>query len=323
MEDKIRKQISLERDNYLRELTDAVHYYIESGIKTEQLDKWLRKEDEFKERYRRRFNTDSLVRRIAEENEKNLLNEYTSEEYKNSQGNNLENVLQNYKEMVITRIIKSISKTLSDVIKDTAYLSYVNSLYELYEKQEKIQRERKEFKRVSKQYVSMENITKLVNEKNRMQLDELKKKLDLPSEDLDNVLYSCKKYFNLRENRLGVQISLSPIGAKYYKYLLGGERRYSDEDVSYLVYKNCNSFIESFEKSKKSRIIYNVKLEGITPDKERCLRDKYYQILDDYIDNYIDNNDDRYALIGSSDMEVSDRYETNGFEFTDGWCERI
>ena len=93
----------------------------------------------------------------------------------------------------------------------------------------------------------------------------------------------CSKYFNIKENKKEINVSLSPTGRKFYEYVLNNEKIYSSKVVNEIVYKNCSSIIDSIEKSVEINSIADLNLEEVGPCEKRSLTYRYYQAVADIL----------------------------------------
>lgn len=71
------------REEYLKELGESVHKYINTGVKNQQLDELLTLQVEFRRRYQDRFNVAKVIEAAVEETKGSLekKNKYISAEF--------------------------------------------------------------------------------------------------------------------------------------------------------------------------------------------------------------------------------------------------
>ncbi len=280
------------REEYLKELGESLHKYINTGVKNQQLDELLTLQVEFRRRYEERFDIAKLVEVAFEETRKSLENEnrnfstafetLSKKEEKihksildsSSYEETYKRELQNE---VFYNLRINIQKKILPVLNDVAYLSHVNMLYELYERERKLRQEQKEYEEISKKYQKMAEITRMLSENKKMELDELEQQLNISKEEVLNTLSKNSQMFNIRNKKRVVKVSLSPKGKKFNNYFLNSRGNKSNEIFNELLYKNCNMLIESLENSCEKRIVYQIKLEGIKPESLRAIEYKYYR----------------------------------------------
>lgn len=270
-----------ERDNYLKELGTAVHNYVRTGIKNKQLEELASLEEKFQKRYKERFDINIITEMILDENRKLILEIERKELSNSSVVDRMDymHLLQKTSKQITERINHVLTENLNKVLKDAAYLSHINMLYEIYEKEEKLQRAEREYEMISEQFRYMTYIAKELSKCRRMELAELQTKADIPKKELENVVNRCSKYFNIRDKKNTVEISLSPAGKKYSNYIINEKQAYSKETFNQLTYKNMVELMQSLEKSYDRGVAYEVHIEGVTPEKERALRCKYNNIV--------------------------------------------
>ena len=190
------------------------------------------------------------------------------------------------KEVVIQSVYDNVIDKLKKIIKDTAYLSHVNMLYELYEQEERLRREEAEYEKIAEQFQKMADITKSLIKERRMKIERLQQQVDISEKELDNLLDRYEKYFNIRKKKEGIQISLSPIGKKYYDYIMNSQQKYSRNTLEKLVYKNCDKLMESIENSYNRGLEFNLKLEELSPERDRAIQSKYHRLAKKFISEH-------------------------------------
>lgn len=309
----------LQKEMYLKELADAVHKYINSGIKTEQLDQLLLLENEFKEKYKKRFGIDKILNSLIIDEKGEFIKKIREINKVDEKSYAIKMNWNDKNDQILCLIVEKVNSKLDEVIKDTAYLSHINMLYELYERQEKLEKEKKEFEKLSKKYEDMARVTKALSEQKRMEMEEIEKVAHISRENLGNIFAACDNYFNFREKEQSVQVSLSPKGKKFQEYTLDNEDSYTSAYVNHLVYKNCSNILEAIENSKDYGMIYNLKLEGLTPEKERIIRQKYYQAIKN--DTEMIDMDYFYSRRDLNEMKGVEWNEGNIYKLPDGWTE--
>ncbi|MDE6601494.1 MAG: hypothetical protein K2K90_04910 [Lachnospiraceae bacterium] len=274
------------KDNYLKELGNAVHNYMKTGVKNKQLDDLAELEEKFQQKYQERLDIKEIADLISQSSQKKMNEIGKDYKWKIDAANNQENpekVYINNIEKVSELISKTVAEVIVDrlqkVIKDTAYLSHMNMLYELFEQEEQLRREEEEYERISKRYQKMADIAKTLSNQRRMEIELLQKKADVSQKELEELLSRNGKYFNVREKQNSVQISLSPAGRKYNEYIVNWQERYSKKAVDQLIYKNCSNLIEALENSYDSGIEFEPRLEQISSGMERALQSRYHRTM--------------------------------------------
>lgn len=311
-----------EKELYLKELGDSVYHYIKTGVKNKQLDSLIKLEEEFQSRFQECFNVGRITDFIYEiekiiisEVAKNLVLEKWDIDNKNSQDDICQILLEKTSSQVKEIANEKAGLKLSEMMKDTAYLSHVNMLYELYEKEEKLRREEKEFTRISEKYQKMAEISNCLIGQRRMTIEELEEQVDISDKDLQSVLYGCEKYFNIRSGKGTIQVSLSPIGRRFHEYLLSNNVKYSYDRFHQLLYKNYDNLLESLENSLEKKLHYEVRFEEVAPDIERALTSKYYRI----VDKLISENEESYIIVGRKRGSVIKNNERNSIQGREEW----
>lgn len=310
----------LEKDNYLKELGNSVHNYVRTGVKNKQLDELVSLEEKFQKRYRERFDINIITDMIMDGNEKLVL-EIEQKELQNIQASEK----KNYKQLVqktsrqLTEMVNHVlAENLNRVLKDAAYLSHINMLYDIYEKEEKLRREEKEYEKISEQFRYMADITKELSKCRRMELSELQSKANLTKKEMEDVVNACSKYFNIRDKKDDLEISLSPSGRKYCNYIINTKQTYSQEAFNQLTYKNMTELMQSLEKSYDWGVAYEVHIEGISPERERALLCKYNSI----VKKLTSDNQDVYdvkVFINDNKKERANINERSLFKIPDEW----
>lgn len=316
-----------EKELYLKELSDSVHNYIRIGVKSKQLDDLIELEEEFQNRYEERFDIRRVVDTICEASEKILLEvgkrlflpTKDTEDIKSPQEKNDSLSLEKTAGQIREIVDEVVSMQLSEVIKDTAYLSHMNMLYELFEKEEKLRREEKEYQRISEKFKQLGEISERLNKHRRMDLEELQKQMEISEIDMESVIIGCEKYFNIRRGNGTILISLSPAGRKYSEYLSSGNVRYSYETLNQLIYKNCSALLESLENSCDRGLEYELRLEEVAPDKERALKSKYDRI----VEKVILENEENYSNLRKKKESVMKNNEKNRIRLPREWGKEI
>ena len=278
-----------DREEYLKELGESLHKYINTGVKSQQLDELLTIEVEFRRRYQERFDVAKVIEAAVKETKGCLekKNKFISTEFSTiSKGKIHELVSDSYDEAfdkkelqneIFDNLCKNILNSVLPILKDVAYLSHVNMLYELYEREQKFRQEQKEYEEISEEYPKIAELTKMLSEKKKMNLNELDRQLNISKEEVLNTLSRNSQMFNIRDKKNAVKVSLSPKGKKFNNYFLNSSHNISNETYNKLLYKNCNMLIESLENSCERKVVYQIKLEGIKPEALRAIEFKYYR----------------------------------------------
>lgn len=293
-----------QREEYLKELGESLRKYINTGVKNQQLDELLILQVEFRRKYQDCFDVAKIIDAAVEETKGSLekKNKYISTEadttYKRKIG---EAVLSFYDEVsdkkelqneIFEIFSKNIKNSVWSILKDVAYLSHVNMLYELYEREQKLRIEQKEYEEISKKYQKMAEITKMLSEKKRMELNELERQLNMNEDEVLNILRKNSQMFNIRNKKNILKVSLSPKGKKFNNYFLSLNCNISNETYNELLYKNCNMLIESLENSYERKVVFQIKLEGIETEALRAIEYKYYRT----VNKLIADKEDMYTI---------------------------
>lgn len=284
-----------EKEIYLKELGESVHSYIKTGVKNTQLDDLIELEVEFRKKYEERFNVKEIAELISKLSAERMLQiekTYWREIEKKKQEIDIKKVSDDIKEVVIEIVYDNVIDKLKKVIKDTAYLSHMNMLYELYEQEERLRREEAEYEKISKQFQKMANITKRLSKERRMKIEQLQQQEDISEKELDNLLNRYEKYFNTREKKESVQISLSPTGKKYYDYIVNLQQKYSRSTLERIIYKNCDKLMEAIENSYNRGLEYDLNLEELSPERDRAIQSKYHRLTK----RFISENEEIYTV---------------------------
>lgn len=311
-----------DREEYLKELGESLHKYINTGVKNQQLDELLTLQVEFRRRYQERFDVAKIVEAAIEETKGSLekKNAYISvegdtipEEREKIQESAAEFCdhpcdKKELQDEIFDNLRKNIQSNVLAVLKDVAYLSHVNMLYELYEREQKLRQEQKEYEEISRKYQKIAEITKMLSEKKKMELNELERQLNISEDEAINTLTRNSQMFNIRSKKSVVKVSLSPKGKKFNNYFLNLSGNESSETYHELLYKNCNMLIESLENSCEKKFVYQIKLEGIKPEALRAIEYKYYRtankLIADKEDMYILNRINLEERVSSTDETV-------------------
>ena len=263
-----------EKEDFLREFGESLRNFIKTGVENKQLEKLVAVKEKFQETFEKRFRIEEILVEISEISVKKTL-ELVKE--KNSalenhgavpsDGSEMLNCVSEEASKIISIELKNLlEKEFFTSIRDMAYLSHANMLYELYRKETKIRREEKEFEEVSEKCIEMPMIVREINEERRMMLDALGKKMDLEEKKVEKILMSHKKYFNVYEKQDGIQISLSPVGKKFYNYRKNISRQYSNEVVGFASYVKFDNLPPEMERSLQSR--YGYVMKKLRPDMD-------------------------------------------------------
>lgn len=310
-----------EKELCLRELGDSVRGYIKTGVRNIQLDELIILQKEFYRRYKERFDTKKIVNTICEDSKSKLLMSevkfFEEESLKDTS-----NFLKKASDDIYCILEEAIGDQFINILQDTAYLSHMDMLYELYEREEKLRKEEKEYEKLSVRYKIMSQIAKKLSENRRMELEELQRELGVDEEDVIIVVDRCDKYFNVRDKKDNIQISLSPIGKKYSNYILNSEQKYSKSIMSQLVFKNCINILNSIENSYEKGFMCELSLEELMPEEEDSIRYLYNRL----VDKLIDKNKDMYEapfFIKEKKERVNENNEKNIFRIYEGWDEDI
>lgn len=308
------------REEYLKELGESVHKYINTGVKNQQLDELLTLQVEFRRRYQDCFNVAKVIEAAVEETKGSLgkKNKYISAEFGTISNAEIhESVSDFYNEAcdkkelqneIFDNLRKNIQNSVLSILKDVAYLSHVNMLYELYEREQKLRQEQKEYEEISKKYQKIAEITKMLSEKKKMELNELERQLNISEDEVLNTLSRNSQMFNIRNKKNVVKVSLSPKGKKFNNYFLNSSRNISNETYNELLYKNCNMLIESLENSCERKVVYQIKLEGVKPEALRAIEFKYYRTAS----KLIADKEDMYTVNRMDLEEKKERVSSTG-----------
>ena len=271
------------RDQYVRELENAIQKYIKTGVKSKQLDEVWEVEQVFQIRYQERFDVQKLITKtLKEEVKKELGNEQRLTQRGNTDTTQRSTEVEEAVNSVLAVMEKTLSNELPKIIRDAAYLGHINLIYEMYKKEEKLRQEEEEFVKISKQYQRMADIASKLSQERRMKIEELQKSVNLPNHELTDIIEKNRTYFNIRPKEKTLQISLSPIGRKYNTFSENTDEKYTRETLNRLVFKNCNALIEAFSKSydgRSERIETQLKLDAVSSGTERTIKHKYHEVV--------------------------------------------
>ncbi|MEY8493397.1 hypothetical protein AALC16_10360 [Lachnospiraceae bacterium 29-91] len=319
----IEKNDDDKKEIYLKELGDSLHNYIKTGIKNEQLDDLIELEEVFQEKYEERFDVEKMVESISQsskgkvtEIEKVYIQELNNK-MKEEKAFNFS--IEQVSAQIISTVVDDLCDILQKVVKDTAYLSHINMLYELYEQEEQLRREEQEYDSISREYQKMADISRKLSKQRRMEIEQLERQVDISQDELLNLLSQNDKYFNIRERQENIQISLSPQGRKYYDYIMNSQKKYSQETLNQLVYKNCNSIMESLENSYDRGIEFELKLDEIPPERERALQFNYHRITEKFISEIEDDYTARNYIIKEKKERTHTSNEKNRIRIPKAW----
>lgn len=279
-----------EKEKYIYESASALFGYIRTGSKNIWLEEMASLESEFNERYKARISEETIRAQISDfindscqdYIKKFNMSEITTE--KDCEETRLTEIIKQMFEEAYTMTKELLSGSITKLIRDTAYLSHMNMLYELYEKQEKLRREEKEYGDMSKRFKEMAKIAEMLSKEKRMELIQLRKKMNLTEKQMDALLTECNKFFNIRKKQQGVQVSLTADGRKFLEYCLNSEGGISNEKMNRLIYKNCDKLINAIENSCSRGVKYDLQLDGLNMDKEAAIKFKYNRLVDDLLD---------------------------------------
>lgn len=295
------------RDNYVREMEDALRKYIKTGVKTKQMDEIIETENLFQRRSKEIFDMDKITENILQqivdatqikEKEYNSTCDIMEISYSSKENN----FISEFKENMILSMQEVIENVFSEVMKDVVYLSHMNMIYEIYEKEEQLRKEEEEYEKISEEYQKMADISKKLSEKKRMEAEMLQKSVDLSKDELIKILYDNQKLFNIRNKKETLQVSLSPAGRKFHSFIENKEEKYPKEALNYLVYKNCSSIMEAVEKSYEGKLEIQWRADHISASAERSIQQKYHKLAK----KLSKKNDDVYMIwqdIESMEME--------------------
>ena len=224
------------RDQYVRELENAIQKYIKTGVKSKQLDEVWEVEQVFQIRYQERFDVQKLITKtLKEEVKKELGNEQRLTQRGNTDTTQRSTEVEEAVNSVLAVMEKTLSNELPKIIRDAAYLGHINLIYEMYKKEEKLRQEEEEFEKISKQYQRMADIASKLSQERRMKIEELQKSVNLPNHELTDIIEKNRTYFNIRPKEKTLQISLSPIGRKYNTFSENTDEKYTRETLNRLV----------------------------------------------------------------------------------------
>lgn len=291
-----------EKEIYLKELGKSVHSYIKTGVRNTQLEDLIELEEEFQKKYEERFNVRKIAELISQssiERISQIEKTYWLKLEKKSDDTICE---ENKRQIDVKKVSDHIAEVvvevaynkLQNVIKDTAYLSHMNMLYELYEQEERLRRKEEEYEKISEKFQKMADITRSLSQERRMKIEQLQEQTDISEKELESLLNMYEKYFNIRKKKESIQISLSPAGKKYYDYIMNSKQKYSKKTLEQIVYKNCDRLMESLETSYDRGLEFNLKLEEISPEKDRALQTKYHKLMQ----KFISENEEVYTAKG-------------------------
>ena len=128
-----------EKDLVVRELEEAVHKYIKTGVKSKQLDKVVDIEVKFQKGYKGCFNVERLMQTITSESKKEVLKnaQLTAVSERKSATRELDSIIN----VVLEKVEPLLNYELDKMLNEVAYLSHINMLYEMYEKESKLRQE--------------------------------------------------------------------------------------------------------------------------------------------------------------------------------------
>lgn len=283
-----------ERDLAVRELEEAIHRYIKSGVKSRQLDKLVDLEMKFQKGYEKCFSSENLRKIIVAESKREVFEDSQLVTMLfDSEKKDVSREVDTFMDRLLKKIEPLLDRELTRMLDEIAYLSHINMLYELYEKENKLRREEQEYRSMLKKYEHIDEIIEQLKESRRMEIDKLQEVVKVPKKVIYGTISENPKYFNVRKKSDTYQISLSPAGRRISGYVINSTIIYSQETLDRLVYKNCYATMEGLEKvfnNKNGRIVEkNIKFEGISPEKERALQSKYYQVA-----NKVFKNDEKF-----------------------------
>ena len=301
-----------EKDLVVRELEEAVHKYIKTGVKSKQLDKVVDVEVKFQKGYKGCFDIERLIQTITSESKKEVLK--NAQLAVTSEGKSVTRELDSIIDVVLKKVEPLLNGELDKMLSEVAYLSHINMLYEMYEKESKLRQEEQEYRKIVSQYESMEKIVKQLRESRRMEVRKLQEAVKAPVQVVYAAISENPKYFNIKERGDTYQISLSPAGRRISGHAIDATIMYSQETLDHLVYKNCYGVMEGLEKTfsnKTGRVVEgSIKFEGISPEKKRALQSKYHQVTRKVLE------EDEETYIMWNKLEGDDDYnEENKYKF--------
>ena len=125
-----------EKDLVVRELEEAVHKYIKTGVKSKQLDKVVDVEVKFQKGYKGCFDIERLIQTITSESKKEVLK--NAQLAVTSEGKSVTRELDSIIDVVLKKVEPLLNGELDKMLSEVAYLSHINMLYEMYEKESKL-----------------------------------------------------------------------------------------------------------------------------------------------------------------------------------------
>lgn len=274
-----------DKEIYLKELEKSIYTYIKTGVKNTQLDNLAELKEEFQKKYKERFNAGKIAKAISQLSAERI--SHFEKIYKPGFERGDIVCEKKKQEIDVGQISDHIEKivievaydNLQEVIKDTAYLSHMNMLYELYEYEERLRKKEEEYKKGLEKFEKIDDILKCLGKVRRMQIKQLQKQVNISENKLQSLLIKNKKYFNIREKTKTIQISLSPEGRKYCEYVMNSQQNYSKSTLDQLVYKNCDRMMEVIENACDKKLEFDLKLEEISPEKDRALQVKCHRVM--------------------------------------------
>lgn len=311
------------RDSYVREMEDALRRYIKTGVKNKQLDEIIEVEYYFQEQCESIFDITKITESIlknCEDNVEQIENKMLQEEQDIMQlaEEKQNDFIDALKNNIFFSVEKSIQNIFPNIMRDIVYLSHMNMIYEVYEKEEKLREEELQYQKIIKQYPKIVKITRKLNEKRRMEVDEIQNYLDISKNDLIEILRNNSRIFNIRNKKNTLQISLSPTGKKFNVFVENQGEKYTKETLSYLVYKNCNSLMDAMEKSYEGKLEISWKSDHVLPSNERMIQEKYRKLAK----KISAENDAGYIIRKYNDDEEIERrldHEKNEYEIWNEW----
>lgn len=291
------------KEEYVRELGKSLQNYIRTGVKNNQLGDLLDLEEKFRDRYKERFEINKIIEAIEESSKEKMKASNYLDVEQNAKLDMKNPLALQYQKMVIGSVTEILGNELERVLKDAAYLSHINMLYEIYEQEEKLRNEEKEFAEMSSRFQRLADISEMLSKQRRVELKDLEEQAKISERELFDVLGCCEGYFNIRNTKDKVVISLSPEGKRYRDYISNSKRNYDDETLNQLVYKNCNNIIDCLKKSYNSGMKYEPQLDGLRADSQRAVRHKYFEALRNILDaqEMIYNMDDSADIMERSE----------------------
>lgn len=314
------------RDQILRESRDAIHNYVKNGVRNEQLKKLIEVEEEFQKKYARCFDVNIVIEQIQQIDKSKLVE--TQQVLGGLEGNaetRLEDISQ-IMERVVEVASKTISETVANMLENVAYLSNMNMLYELYEKEERIRREQEEFQKRAEEAKYLYEIASQLSRCRRMELEEIRKEIEVSKEELEYILNKSASYFNIKERGDKTQVSLSPKGIKFTEYVMEEKGSCSINRLNQIVYQDCYNLLETIEQVYGTKKKKDIDLEGLSPERKRAIRQKYiktlHTILEDDEKRY-EISKDGYQVFFSGEESALDGDEKNRFNISTKWDETV